>query len=149
MLLSHFSSELTSCGHWWLAEVNEMVRDILFPRCFVHVFPWLNTDWAITWGMRCSVMFISLTLVVQRKEWSFTRVCGALRLRHGNRSWSRPARVNACVGFIPAICHATSKTVKTAFIMWISWRKKNTAFCRYICVPNRKSLARIRVQLHP
>ncbi len=49
------------------------------------------------------------------------------------------ARVNACVGFIPArfwtvqeaalqgvytaICHATSKTVKAPFIIWISWKK--------------------------
>ncbi len=37
MLLSrlHFSSELMSCGHWWLAEVNEMLHGILFPCCFV------------------------------------------------------------------------------------------------------------------
>ncbi len=49
------------------------------------------------------------------------------------------ARVNACVGFIPArfwtvpevalwgvytaICHGTSKTVKTPFIILISWKK--------------------------
>ncbi len=65
MLLS-FSSELTSCGHWWLAEVNEMLREILFPRCFVGVFRGWNTNGAITWGMRCSVMFIR----AKRKEWS-------------------------------------------------------------------------------
>ncbi len=66
MLLSSFSSELTSCGHWWLAEVNEILHDILFPRCFVGVFRGWNTNWAITWGMRCSVMFIR----AKRKEWS-------------------------------------------------------------------------------
>ncbi len=87
----------------------------------------------------------ALKLVVQKEEWSCwsfmisAQVCGASRLRHGNRSWSQPLE-SMRVGFIPArfrtapeavlwgvytaVCHATSKTVKTPLIIWISQKKK-------------------------
>ncbi len=147
MLLS-FSSELTSCGHWWLAEVNEMLREILFPRCFVGIFRGWNTNWAITWGMRCSVMFIC----AKRKEWSCSlSLCVTAQTRE--LELIADALINACVWFIPAhfwtvpkalqgvytaICRAISKTIKMAIIVLISW-KKNTVFVRYICVPSRKT----------
>ncbi len=70
-----------------------------------------------------------LKLVVQRKEWSRSlSLRGTSRLRHGNRSWSRPLESMLVLGLYhstfliqavyTAICHATSKTVKTAFIIW-------------------------------
>ncbi len=43
---------MTCWGKW------KMLRDILFPRCFVDVFPWLKHWLSITWGMNCSFMFI-------------------------------------------------------------------------------------------
>ncbi len=72
MLLSrlHFSSELTSCGHWWLAEVNEMLRDI----------------------------------------------CGVLRLRHGNRSWSRPLESKLVLGLYQHVSEPSQKRLSKAFI---------------------------------
>ncbi len=124
-----------------------------------------NTDWAITWGMRCSVMFIHVkTSSTEEGMIVFTRAplchhCTSLRrvtAQAQEPELIAAARVNACIGFIPArfwtvpeaalqrvytaICHAT-KTVKTPFIIWISFKKKKkkTVFVRYTCVPNRKT----------
>ncbi len=108
-----------------------------------------NTDWAITWGMRCSAMFIRVkTSSKEEGMIAFTRapVCHHwTSLRRVTAQTRDPelfaaARVNARVRFIPArfwtvpeaalqgvytvICHPTSKTVKTAFIIWFSWKKK-------------------------
>ncbi len=105
MLLSrlHFSSELTNCGHWWPAEVNEMLRDISFPRCFVEtLIERLHEAWDVQ-----SCLF-ALKLVVQRKEWwrslalCSAQVCGATRLRHGNRSWSWPLESMLVLGLYQA-----------------------------------------------
>ncbi len=77
----HFYSELTSCGHWWLAEVNEMLREIVFPRSFVDVFLWLK-HWVITWGIRCSVMFVCVkTSSTEEGMIAFTRapLCTSLQ----------------------------------------------------------------------
>ncbi len=107
-----------------------------------------NTDWAITWGMRCSVMFIHVkTSSTEEGMIVFTRAplchhCTSLRrvtAQAQEPELIAAARVNACIGFIPArfwtvpeaalqrvytaICHAT-KTVKTPFIIWISFKKK-------------------------
>ncbi len=135
-----------------------------------------NTDWAITWGMRCSVMFIHvITSSTEEGMIAFTRAPLCTSLRRVTAQTREPeliaaARVNACVGFIPArfwtvpeaalqrvytaICHATSKTVKTAFIIWISW-KKMAYRIRSIHMrtesrdPYRNGSVRIRVPLHP
>ncbi len=126
-----------------------------------------NTDWVITWGMRCSVMFIRVKTSSRPTEegmMAFTRapLCSSLQCitaQTREPELIAVARVNACVGFIPAcfwtvpevalrgvyiaICHATSKTVRTPFIISISWQGKkykiNTVFVRYTCVPNRKT----------
>ncbi len=95
MLLSrcHFSRELTSCGHWRLAEVNEMLWDILFPCSFVclsaveTLIEQLHKAWDV---QPCLFVF---KLVVKRKDWSHSltlrsaQACCASRLRHGNQSW--------------------------------------------------------------
>ncbi len=84
-----------------------------------------------------SCLFV-LKLVVKRKEWT-----SSLALRYAIYSAQDVGkggdRVNVCVGFIPArfwtvpeaalkgvytaIWRATLKTVKTPFIIWISWKK--------------------------
>ncbi len=43
----------------------------------------------------------------------------------------------ALIGVYTAICRAMSKSAKTAFIVWISW--KNLMIVRYTCVPNWKN----------
>ncbi len=84
------------------------------------------------WDVQSCLLALRL---VQRKEW-WQKSAARLGSDTGTGA-DRCARVNACVGFIPArfwtvpeaalqcvytaICHATSKTVKTAFIIWISW----------------------------
>ncbi len=106
-----------------------------------------NTDWGITWGMRYSVMFICIkTSSKEEGMITFTRAPLCTSLRCVTAQTQEPeliaaAQVNAWVGFISArfwtvpemalqgiysvICLATSKTAKTPFIIWISWRKIN------------------------
>ncbi len=89
----------------------------------------------------CSVMFIGVkTSSKEEGMIAFTRALLCTSLWRVTAQTREPeliaaARVNACVGFIPArfwtvpeaalqgvytaICHATSKTVKTPFIIWI------------------------------
>ncbi len=112
-----------------------------------------NTDWAITRGMRCSVMFIRVkTSSTEEGMMAFTRAPLCTSLRRVTAQTREPeliaaARVNACVGFIPArfwtvpeaalrgvytaISHTTSKTVKTPFII--------NVLLKYTCVPDRKT----------
>ncbi len=86
----------------------------------------------------------TVVLVVQRKE------CTALHktvARHGSDTGTG-ALVNACVGFIPArfwtipeaalqsvytaVCHATSKTVKTNLLLEFPEKKKKNNIKKYI-----------------
>ncbi len=165
MLLSrlNFSSELMICGHWWLAEINEMLCDILFSHYFVDVFPRLKHWLSNHMRQRCSVMFICVKTSTEEGMITFTcaPLCTSLRCAMAQKrelELIAAARVNACVGFIPArfwtvpesalrgvytaICHTTSKTVKTEFIIWISWEKKHAYrtekpilkwFCKNTC----------------
>ncbi len=107
-----------------------------FHTVLLMFFRGWNTDWAITWGMRCLVMFICIK-TSSKGIIAFTRAPLCTSLRRVTAQTREPeliaaAWVNACVGFIPArfwtvpeaalqgvytaICHAT-KTVKTAFII--------------------------------
>ncbi len=101
-----------------------------------------NTDWGITWGMRYSVMFICIkTSSKEEGMITFTRALLCTSLRCVTAQTQEPeliaaAQVNAWVGFISArfwtvpemalqgiysvICHTTSKTAKTPFIIWIN-----------------------------
>ncbi len=101
----HFSSELTSCrqtritcwGKWnamWL---------FYFHAVFLMSFRSWNTNWAFTWGMRCSVMFILVkTSSTEEGMIAFTRArCVTAQTRE--QGLIAAARVNACVGFIPAL----------------------------------------------
>ncbi len=97
-----------------------------------------------------------LKLVVKRKEWSCSlALCSAQVCRAG--TGADRGRSSQCLcwvytstflnrprsgspGVYTAICHATSKTVKTPFIIWISWKKIKILYpLRYTCVPNRKT----------
>ncbi len=99
----NFSSELTSCGHWgkWNAT-------FYFHAVLLMSFHGWNTDWAITWGMRCSVMFIRVkTSITEEGMIMFTRAPLCTSLRRVTAQTREPeliaaARVNACVGFISA-----------------------------------------------
>ncbi len=70
--LINLSSELTSCGHWWLAEVNECyVYVTLFCWC-LSVVETLIEQLHEAWDIQTCLF--TLKLVVQKKEWwrSFT-----------------------------------------------------------------------------
>ncbi len=62
-----------------------------------------NTDWAITWDMRCSVMFIHVkTSSIEEGMIAFTRTPLCTSLRHVTAQTREPelisaTRVNACV----------------------------------------------------
>ncbi len=92
------SLDLTS---WWL-------HHILFPRCFVDVFLQLKHEWAITWGMRCSVMFLGVkTSSTEEGLIVFTRALLCTSVWHvpaltRELELIAAAGVNTCVGFIPA-----------------------------------------------
>ncbi len=117
----HFISTLLC---WCLSAVKTLIEQ-------------LHEAWDVQ-----SCLFV-LKLVVQRMEWStLAPLCTSLRsvtAQTREPELIAAARVTASVGFIPArfrtvpeaalrgvytaICHATSKTVKTPFIIWISWEK--------------------------
>ncbi len=115
-----------------------------------------NTDWAITWGTRCSVMFICVKTKVKRKEWSrslaFRSAIKARHesaARHGSDTGTGAARGRStqCLcwvytstflkhprsgfqGIKTAICHATSKTVKNSiYYLNLLERKKKKKYC--------------------
>ncbi len=164
MLLSrlHFSCELTSCGHCW-GKWNATWHFIstLFCWCLSVVETLIEQLHEARDVQSC---LFALELV-QRKEWSFTRAPLCTSLRRLTAQTREPeqmaaARVNACVGFISArfwtvpeaalqgvhtaICHATTKTAKTPFIIRISWRKKKNTVFVY-----RNGSVPISVPLHP
>ncbi len=137
----NFSSELTSCGHWgkWNAT-------FYFHAVLLMSFCGWNTDWAITWGMRCSVMFIRVkTSSTEEGMITFTHalLCTSLRCIYGSDTGTGAdrGRSSQCLcwvseaaprGVYTAICHATSKTVKTPFVIWISWKKLNKVPKRFV-----------------
>ncbi len=108
-----------------------------------------NTDWAITWGMRCSVMFIRVkTSNTEEGMMAFT----SLR-RVTTQTWEpeliTTARVNACVGF-GHVSEPSQKRLSKAFIQrsvmphqrlskrhllfeFPEKKIKNTVFVRYTC----------------
>ncbi len=148
-----------SCGHWWLAEVNEMLLDFISTLFCWRLNRGWNTDWVITRVKTSSK---------REGMMAFTLLKSAAC--HGSDTEPEliaAAWVNACVGFIPArfwivpeaalqcvyttVCHATSKTVKTAIIIWISWKKKNTPLV-HVYRTERSVLKRFgmnSVPLHP
>ncbi len=133
-----------------------------------------NTDWAITCGMRCSVMFICVkTSSTEEGMIAFTRAPLCTSLQRVTAPTREPeliaaTRVNACVGFIPArfwtvpeaalqgvytaICHAKKDGQNAIYYLNLLKKIKeiNTVFVRYTCVLNRKTVSvRIRVPLYP
>ncbi len=146
-------------------EVNEMLRDIyatLFCWCLSAVgtlIEQLHEAWDVQ-----SCLF-TLKLVVQRKEWSCSlalhsaitaQVCGASRLRHRNRSWSRPLESMLVLGLYQHVSEPSQKRLSNAFIQRsvmpqrlskrhllfefpLKKKKKKNCFVRYTCVPNRKT----------
>ncbi len=123
-----------------------MLRDILFPRCFVDVFPQLKHWLSMRWGMRLSVMFIRVkTSSTEEGMIAFTRLHKSAA-RHGShtgtgadcgcssqclcwvytrlpaRFWTVPEVALQCVYTL--ICHATSKTVKTDFLFILIFSEK-------------------------
>ncbi len=72
------------------------------------------------WDVR-SCLF-ALKLVVQRKEWSRSlvlrsaQVCGALRLRHGNGSWSWLLESMLVLGLYQHVSEPSQKRLSKAFI---------------------------------
>ncbi len=106
-------------------------------KTFIQVWNYLRASkWWLheAWDVHSCLFALKL---VATEEGMMAQVCGASRLRHRNRSWSQP--LESMLVFIPArfwtvpeaalqavytvFCHATSKTVKTPFIIWISWKK--------------------------
>ncbi len=78
-----------------------------------------NTVWAITWGTRCSVMFIRIKTSSTEEGMQALRsaqVCGVLRLRHGNRSWSRPLESMLVLGLYQHVSEPSQKRLSKVFI---------------------------------
>ncbi len=110
----------------------------LFCWCF-SVSETLIEELHEAWDIQ-SCLF-ALKLVVKRREGGVRCVTAQTQ----EPELIAAAQVNAWVGFISAcfwtvpemalqgiysvICHATSKTAKTPFIIWISWRKINKSVC--------------------
>ncbi len=67
----HFSSELTSCRHWWLAwgKWNALWHFVYKPVLLTSFHAW-NTDCAITCGLRCSFSLFCVKTSSKRKGWS-------------------------------------------------------------------------------
>ncbi len=78
-----------------------------FHNVLLMSFRGWNTDWAITWGMRCSVLFIRVkTSSIEEGMMAFTHAMLCASLWRITAQTQEPeliaaARVNACVGFIP------------------------------------------------
>ncbi len=80
----------------------------------------------------------ALKLVVQRKEWSRSlmlrsaQVCSVSRLRHGNRSWSRPLESMLVLGLYQHVSEPSQKRLSKAFIqrsvMPQRWSKRHLLF---------------------
>ncbi len=102
----NFSSELTS-WRWWLAEVNEML-----PRCFLDVFPWLK-HWLSDY-MRHEMFSHVNSRSKEEGMIEFTR--SSLRLRHGNRSWSRPLESMLVLGLYQHVSEPYQKRLCKALI---------------------------------
>ncbi len=165
MLLSrlHFSSELTSCGHWWLVWGKwnvtwHFISTQLKPHCLSAVetlIEGLHEAWDVQ-----SCLF-TLKLVVQKTEWlrslalCSAQVCGASRLRHGNRSWSRPLESMLVLGLYQHVsepssgsprrlysdlsCHIKDCQNTSYYLNFLKKKTNKPVFVRYTCVPNRKT----------
>ncbi len=97
-----------SCGHWWLAEVNEMLLDFIST-----LFCWRLSvvETLIEW-------LIVLKRVVNRKEW-WRSLCWSLQhvtAQTRNRSWSRPLESMLVSGLYQHVSESSQKRLCNAFI---------------------------------
>ncbi len=95
--------------------------------------------------MKCYVTFrlsTAETLIERLREGWYINSClfcvKTSNKEEGMITLSRAPRCRQNGGVYTAICRATLKSAKTAFIVWISW-KKMERFVRYTCLPNRKT----------
>ncbi len=128
MLLSrlNFSSELMSCGHWWLAEVNEMLHGILFPCCFVDRVH------------SCSVLHKSAAGYGSDTGTGADRGCSSQCLCwvYTSTFLNRPRSGSPRRLYSDLSCHI--KDCQNA-IYYLNFLKNKTVLVRYKCVPNRKT----------
>ncbi len=95
----HFISTLFC---WCLSAVETLIEQ-------------LHEAWVVQ-----SCLF-ALKLVVERKEWSRSlmlrsaQVCGVSRLRHENRSWSRPLEPMLVLGLYQHVSEPSQKRLSEAF----------------------------------
>ncbi len=119
-----------------------------------------NTDWAITWGMRCSVMFI-LIKISSTKEGVIAFTCAPLctSLRRVTAQTQEPelivaALVMLVLGLYQHVSEPSQKRLTKALYsdlschikdcqnaIYLNFLKKYiyTVLVRYTCVPNRKT----------
>ncbi len=119
-----------------------------------------NTDCVITWGMRCSVMFIRvITSSTEEGMIAFSRTLLCSSLRHVTAQTQEPELIAALElmlvsGLYQHISELSQKRLSKAFIQWSvmphqrlsKWHllfefpeEKKNVFVRYTCIPNRKT----------
>ncbi len=105
----HFSSELASCRHWWLAWGKWNALWHFVYKLFYWHLSVVETQIAqlrVAWDVNVC-LFCVKTSIKEEGSITFTR--------------SPRCRFNYCV--FTAICLATLQSIKTAFIVWIFWKK--------------------------
>ncbi len=101
-----------TCWGQWMLRLRHAV--------LLMSFRGWNTDWGITWGMRCSGMFIHVkTSSTEEGMMAFIRapLCGLRRVPVHTRELEliAAARVNACVGFIQHVSEPSSGSPKRLY----------------------------------
>ncbi len=140
----HFSNELTSCGHWWLAWGKLNATWHLVYKLFYWAV--VETDWAITeaWDVHSCLFDITTS---RKEEGMIALTCALCSCSN----W----------GIYTAICGTTSKSVKMAFIVWISWInghnlknetlfliKSNKIYCKTVNFQSSSTRALVKTMLY-